>query len=130
MELGMIGLGRMGGNMVRRLLGGGYRVVVYDPVKEAIPAVVERGAVAADSITRLVQELACPRVVWIMVPSGEPTEDTVNALAAGLSPGDIVIDGGNSNYKDSMQRAASLAGKDLEEIYMQYMGGLIAPVAA
>ncbi len=124
MELGMIGLGRMGSNMARRLLGGGHRVVVYDPVKEAVAAVVKEGAVGAAAIAQMTEKLARPRVVWLMVPSGEPTESTINTLAAELAEGDIVIDGGNSNYKDSMRRAAALSQKGLIFLDVGTSGGV------
>jgi 6-phosphogluconate dehydrogenase len=113
MEIGMIGMGRMGGNMARRLLAGGHRVVAYDSAKKALQAVAEEGASTAPSIADLVAKLTKPRPVWLMVPPGEPTERTVNALAGQLSPGDIVIDGGNSNYKESMRRARALSEKGL-----------------
>jgi 6-phosphogluconate dehydrogenase len=113
MEIGMIGMGRMGGNMARRLLNGGHRVVAYDPVQEALQAVAEHGVVAAASIADLVAKLAKPRPVWLMVPSGEPTDGTVDSVAGQLSAGDIIIDGGNSNYKDSVRRASALSDKGL-----------------
>ena len=113
MELGMIGLGRMGGNMVQRLLQGGHRIVAYDPREEAVQALAQYGAAGASSIAALVAQLAAPRAVWVMVPSGEPTETTISAVAEALPPGDVVIDGGNSNYKDSMRRAAALAERGL-----------------
>ena len=124
MELGMIGLGRMGSNMARRLLGGGHRVVVYDPLKEAREAVVELGAVGATSIADLVKRLSRPRAVWLMVPSGEPTESTINTLAANLSVSDIIIDGGNSNYKDSRRRAATLSEKGIIFLDVGTSGGI------
>jgi 6-phosphogluconate dehydrogenase len=93
MELGMIGLGRMGSNMTRRLLDGGHRVVVYDPNEEAFEALVTQGATGSASIPDLVGRLAPPRAVWLMVPSGETTETTINTVAAELSQGDAVIDG-------------------------------------
>ncbi|TET74562.1 MAG: decarboxylating 6-phosphogluconate dehydrogenase [Dehalococcoidia bacterium] len=124
MELGMIGLGRMGSNMARRLLGGGHRVVVYDPLKEAREAVVELGAVGATSIADLVERLSRPRAVWLMVPSGEPTESTINTLAANLSVSDIIIDGGNSNYKDSRRRAATLSEKGIIFLDVGTSGGI------
>lgn len=124
MELGMIGLGRMGSNMARRLLGGGHRVVVYDPVKEAVAAVVKEGAVGAASIAEMTEKLIKPRAVWLMVPSGEPTESTISTLAAELSEGDIVIDGGNSNYKDSMRRAAALSQQGLIFLDVGTSGGI------
>ena len=113
MELGMIGLGRMGGDMARRLLRGGHRVVAYDAQPEAVQALVGDGAIGASSIVDLAVKLQSPRVAWVMVPSGEPTESTINALADVLSPEDVIIDGGNSNYKDSVRRATSLAERGL-----------------
>ena len=113
MELGMIGLGRMGGDMARRLLRGGHRVVAYDAQPEAVQALVDEDADGASSIEELAGQLPSPRVVWVMVPSGEPTESTIDALADALSPEDVIIDGGNSNYKDSVRRAASLAERGL-----------------
>ena len=124
MELGMIGLGRMGGNMVQRLLGKDHRVVVYDHIKETVDAMVKRGAIGATSIANLVEKLSRPRVVWLMVPSGEPTESTINTLAIELSPGDIIIDGGNSNYKDSMRRAATLSEKGIVFLDVGTSGGI------
>ena len=113
MELGMIGLGRMGGDMARRLLRGGHRVVAYDAQPEAVQALVDEDADGASSIEELAGQLPSPRVVWVMVPSGEPTESTIDALADALSPEDVIIDGGNSNYKDSVRRATSLAERGL-----------------
>ena len=124
MELGMIGLGRMGGNMVQRLLRGGHRVVAHDPRAEAVQALVQQGAVGVASTTDLVSQLAAPRAVWVMVPSGEPTEQTINSLANTLSPGDTIIDGGNSNYKDSMHRAAALKGLGLSFLDAGTSGGV------
>ena len=124
MEVGMIGLGRMGSNMARRLLGGGHHVVVYDPLKGAREAVVELGAIGATSIADLVKRLSRPRAVWLMVPSGEPTESTINTLAANLSVGDIIIDGGNSNYKDSRRRAATLIEKGIIFLDVGTSGGI------
>jgi 6-phosphogluconate dehydrogenase len=114
----------MGGNMTRRLLGGGHRVVVYDSIMEAVDALVERGAIGATSIADLVEKLTRPRAVWLMVPSGEPTESTINTLAAELSPGDVIIDGGNSNYKDSLRRAAALSQKGLILLDVGTSGGI------
>ena len=113
MELGMIGLGRMGGNMAQRILRAGHRVVAYDPRTEAVQALAQEGATGASSVTNLIEQLSPPRAVWVMVPDGEPTESTINAVAESLSTGDAVIDGGNSNYKDSIRRAATLAEKGL-----------------
>ncbi len=124
MEIGMIGLGRMGSNMTRRLLDGGHRVVVYDPIKEAIEALVAQGATGSVSITDLVGRLAPPRAIWLMVPSGEPTESTIDTVAAELSQGDVVIDGGNSNYKDSVRRASALLEKGINFLDAGTSGGI------
>ncbi len=105
MELGMVGLGRMGGNMVLRLIPAGHRLVVYDRKAEAAAPLVAAGATAAASLGDLITALRPPRTVWMMVPAGEPTEQTLNGLLAQLERDDILIDGGNSNYKDSMRRA-------------------------
>ena len=113
MDIGMIGLGRMGGDMTRRLMRGGHRVVVYDSQPEVVQSLVAEGADGASSIEDLAGQLPSPRVAWVMVPSGEPTESTIDALADALSPEDVIIDGGNSNYKDSVRRAASLAERGL-----------------
>lgn len=124
MELGMIGLGRMGGNMVERLIKGGHKIVVYDPSKEAVQASVGLGAKAASSLADLVSKLAKPRAVWVMVPSGEPTETTINTLAGLLSPDDIIIDGGNSNYKDGMRRATSVKPRGIHFLDCGTSGGI------
>ncbi|MCY4623983.1 MAG: decarboxylating 6-phosphogluconate dehydrogenase [Chloroflexi bacterium] len=108
MELGMIGLGRMGANMVFRLLRGGHRVVAYDVRAEAVREVEAQGAAGAGSLAELAAQLTPPRAAWVMTPAGEVTERTINAVCGALSPGDVVIDGGNANYKDSMRRAAAL----------------------
>jgi 6-phosphogluconate dehydrogenase len=124
MEIGMIGLGRMGGNMLQRLHGGGHRIVAFDPRAEAVEAVVQQGAVGAGSLEELVGKLSAPRAVWVMVPDGEPTEDTVNALADLMSKGDTIIDGGNSNYKDSARRAAALSERGLSFLDAGTSGGI------
>lgn len=124
MELGMIGLGRMGSNMARRLLNGGHRVVVYDPKKDSVAAVAALGATGSASITELVKKLAPQRFAWLMVPSGDPTESTIQALAAVMSSGDIVIDGGNSNYKDTMRRASVLAKRGIKLLDTGTSGGI------
>jgi 6-phosphogluconate dehydrogenase len=124
MELGMIGLGRMGGNMVERLIKGGHKIVVYDPSKEAVKASVALGANAATSLADLGGKLSKPRAVWVMVPSGEPTETTIDTLAGLLSQGDIIIDGGNSNYKDGMRRAASVKPKEIHFLDCGTSGGI------
>ena len=124
MEIGMVGLGRMGGNMAQRLLAGGHRVVVYDPQPKAVQAATQQGAVGAASLAELVGHLAAPRAVWVMVPAGEPTESTVNALAGLLSTGDAVIDGGNAFYKDSMRRAAALKERGIHFLDAGTSGGV------
>jgi 6-phosphogluconate dehydrogenase len=124
MEIGMIGLGRMGGNMAKRLLAGGHRVVVYDPVKEATEALVAQGATGAASFGDLIRDLAPPRAIWLMVPSGDPTENAIKSMAEELSPGDLLIDGGNSNYRDSRRRAAALAKKGIEFLDVGTSGGI------
>ena len=124
MEIGMIGLGRMGGNMAQRLLLGGHRVVAYDPRVDAVQTVVQQGAVGAASITDLVTQLSPPRAMWIMVPAGEPTESTINAVADALSQGDVIIDGGNSYYKDSVRRAAALKERGISFLDAGTSGGV------
>ena len=124
MELGMIGLGRMGGNMGVRLLGGGHRVVVYDPREEAVRDMVNRGSVGASSISDMARQLATPRVVWVMVPAGDPTESTINAVADALAPGDVIADGGNSNYKDSVRRASALRERGISFVDVGTSGGV------
>ena len=109
MRIAMIGLGKMGGNMTQRLLGAGHEVVVYDRSAEAVGAVVEKGATAAADHAALLKQLPSPKVVWIMVPSGDPVDQTIAALEPGLAKGDILIDGGNSNYHDTRRRGEALA---------------------
>lgn len=105
MKLGMIGLGRMGANMAQRLLRGGHEVVGFDPQAAARKALEDQGAVSADSLETLVAALPSPRAVWLMVPAGEVTDKSLDALLPMLSAGDVVVDGGNSNYKDTLRRA-------------------------
>ena len=124
MEIGMIGLGRMGGNMAQRLLNGGHRVLAYDRSVEAVAAVSSSGAEAASSLEQLVDGLAEPRAVWVMVPAGQATEDTLNAVAGLLSPGDTIVDGGNANYKDSARRAKELGERDIFFLDAGTSGGI------
>jgi 6-phosphogluconate dehydrogenase len=124
MQLAMIGLGRMGGNMVQRLLQGGHEVVVFDRSAEAIQSHVGLGAKGAKDLTDLCGRLSTPRVVWVMVPAGAAVEGTIEQLLPGLSKGDIIIDGGNSNFKDSIRRAAQLKEKGLEFIDAGTSGGI------
>ena len=102
MKLGMVGLGRMGANMTTRLLAGGHAVVAYDRGAEAVQKSVSGGAIGASSLSDLVKKLDSPRVVWLMVPSGKPTDDTIDQLSELMSAGDIIIDGGNTNYQDGL----------------------------
>jgi 6-phosphogluconate dehydrogenase len=124
MQLAMIGLGRMGGNMVQRLLQGGHQVVVYDQSAAAVKAHVAMGAKAAKDLADLCGQLSTPRVVWVMVPAGSPVESTIEQLRPGLSKGDIIIDGGNSNFRDSIRRAAALKEKGLAFIDAGTSGGI------
>ncbi|EIL89481.1 6-phosphogluconate dehydrogenase-like protein [Rhodanobacter fulvus Jip2] len=124
MELGMVGLGRMGANMAERLLRGGHKVTGFDPNADARKALEGKGAASADSLQALVQALPAPRVVWLMVPAGAITDDTVNTLLSLLSPGDTVIDGGNSNYNDTLRRAALYREHKLNYVDCGTSGGV------
>jgi len=124
MQLAMIGLGRMGGNMVQRLLQGGHEVVVYDRSAEAVQAHVRAGAKGANDLADLCRQLAGRRVVWVMVPAGNPVESTLEQLVPQLAAGDIVIDGGNSNFRDSMRRAETLHAQQLELVDAGTSGGI------
>jgi 6-phosphogluconate dehydrogenase len=124
MRLAMIGLGRMGGNMSERLMKGGHEVVVYDRSAEAIQRYVSLGAAAAGSASEITAKLKAPRIVWIMVPSGKPVDDTIASLVPGLSNGDVIIDGGNSNFHDSMRRAADLQAKGINFVDCGTSGGV------
>jgi 6-phosphogluconate dehydrogenase len=124
MQLGMIGLGRMGANMARRLMRAGHACVVYDRSPETVKTLVAEGATGSDSLATLVAGLARPRAVWVMVPAGGPTESTVAELAELLEPGDTVIDGGNSFFKDDIRRAKALAGKQLSYVDAGTSGGV------
>jgi 6-phosphogluconate dehydrogenase len=124
MQLGMIGLGKMGANMTTRLVRSGHAMVVFDRSADALKRAVEGGAMAASSLKDMMSKLAAPRAVWIMVPSGAPTEQTVVDLMGVLAPGDTVIDGGNSNYKDSVRRATMLREKGIHFIDVGTSGGI------
>lgn len=124
MELGMIGLGRMGANMAERLLRGGHRVHGFDAVQAARDAASQRGIVAAASLEALVRALPAPRVLWLMVPAGEIVDATIASLLPLLAPGDIIIDGGNSYYKDTMRRAGELSARDLHYVDSGTSGGV------
>jgi len=124
MEIGMIGLGKMGANMVQRLLLGGHRVVAYDIREDSIRSAEDAGAVGARTLNEVVEQLQTPRAVWVMLPSGQITEENIQALSDLFAPGDTLIDGGNSNYKDSMRRTEQLAAKDLNFIDVGTSGGV------
>jgi 6-phosphogluconate dehydrogenase len=124
MEIGLVGLGRMGGNMARRLARGGVRVVGFDPLADAGRALASDGVDVAPSLVDVVNALAPPRVVWLMAPAGETTERTIDALAGALAPGDVVVDGGNANYHDSQRRGAALAARGLRFADCGVSGGV------
>ena len=123
MQLGMIGLGRMGANMVRRLMRGGHRCVVYDVNPDQVRRLVAEGVAGAGSLEELIDTLSRPRVLWVMVPAGEATESTVESLAKRLSPDDIVIDGGNSYFKDDVRRAKVLVTRGIHYVDVGTSGG-------
>ncbi len=124
MELGMIGLGRMGANMAQRLVRGSHHVIGFDPQPEARSRIEQFGAASADSVAALVNKLAVPRAVWVMVPAGAITDSTVTALLGLLTPGDTIIDGGNSNYKDTLRRAAACASQQIHYVDSGTSGGI------
>ena len=124
MELGMIGLGRMGANMTERLVLGGHRVITYDRSGEAIQRVVDRGALGARSLADFANQLSPPRAIWLMVPSGDPVDQTIEQLLPILAKGDVIIDGGNSNYKDSIRRAEKLKPQGLHFVDAGTSGGI------
>ncbi len=142
MQLGLIGLGKMGGNMAERLRLGGHQVVGFDFSQEAVAKLAATGNVGAASLEDLVKKLDAPRAIWIMVPSGAPVDETIAKLEPFLAPGDTLIDGGNSNYKDSIRRHAEVTAKGfnfvdvgtsggvwgLKEGYSMMIGGDKAPV--
>ena len=124
MELGMIGLGKMGGFMVERLVRGGHKVMGFDRDAAAVQRVAEKGAGGADSLEKLLGQLKTPRAVWLMVPAGAPVDQTIDLLTPHLSPGDTIIDGGNSYYRDSVRRAAALKGQKLNFVDCGTSGGV------
>ncbi|MBC5805385.1 MAG: decarboxylating 6-phosphogluconate dehydrogenase [Candidatus Eremiobacter antarcticus] len=124
MEIGMVGLGRMGANMVERLMGGGHTVAAFDRSPDAVKASAAKGAIGANSLESLVKALKPPRAVWLMVPSGTPTTDSINALEGLLERGDVVIDGGNSYWKDGQSQSAQLARKGIDFIDAGVSGGI------
>jgi len=124
MELGVIGLGRMGANIARRLMRGGHACVVWDRDPKAGEALAKDGATAGDSLKDVVAKLAKPRAIWVMLPAGGPTDDTITALSEILEAGDTVIDGGNTFYRDDMRRAKALKAKGLNYIDVGTSGGV------
>jgi 6-phosphogluconate dehydrogenase len=115
MRLGFVGLGRMGGNMVQRLVERGrHELVVYDPSPDAVRGLDDAGVASVASLAELVCALAPPRAIWLMVPAGEPVERTVQSLANACAPGDLLVDGGNSHYKDTVRRAGECRAHGLE----------------
>ena len=124
MQLGMVGLGKMGANMTTRLVRGGHEVIAYDRSPDAVSSSVAQGAHGARTLEDLVAQLSAPRAVWVMVPAGDPTEQTVRSLTKLLAAGDTIIDGGNSNYKDSVRRAAMVGEHGLAFVDAGTSGGI------
>lgn len=124
MQLAMIGLGRMGAGMTQRLLQGGHQVAVFDRSPDAIQAIASKGATPTTSLEDLGQKLKGPRVFWMMIPQGAPIDDTIQRLQGVASPGDVIIDGGNSHYKDSIRRADDLRTKQIEFLDVGTSGGV------
>jgi 6-phosphogluconate dehydrogenase len=124
MQLGLIGLGRMGGNMAVRLLKGGHEVIVWNRSPQPVQAAAAQGAVPSESIADLVNRLAAPRAAWVMLPAGDVTENMIHQLMDLLSPGDIIIDGGNSNYKESIRRAEMVGARGFHFVDVGTSGGV------
>ncbi len=124
MQLGMVGLGRMGANLVRRLMRAGHECVVYDVSADAVKALVDEGATGAGSLEEFIQKLTVPRAAWVMVPAGELTEKTVHDLAALMDSDDTIIDGGNTYYRDDMRRANELSERQIHYIDCGTSGGV------
>jgi 6-phosphogluconate dehydrogenase len=124
MQIGMIGLGRMGGNMAKRLMRNGHTCVAFDLTPANVANLAKEGATASSSLDDFVKKLSKPRAAWVMVPAGKPTEDTVMALASKMEPGDIIIDGGNSYFKDDIRRATALKAKGIRYADVGTSGGV------
>jgi len=124
MRLGMVGLGRMGANMARRLMRGGHEVVVTDLSADAVKGMAGEGAIPSSSLEDFVTKLGSPRIAWLMVPAGGPTESSVQALSLKFEPGDILIDGGNSYFKDDIRRSQLLLGKGIHYVDVGTSGGV------
>ena len=124
MRLAMIGLGRMGGNMSERLVNGGHEVVVFDRKPDTRQRYVSLGATEATSLSDVTAKLKGPRIVWIMVPAGKPVDETIASILPGMTKGDVIIDGGNSNFHDTMRRAADLQAKGIHLVDSGTSGGI------
>ena len=124
MRIAIVGLGRMGANMTRRLLRTGHEVVAHDLAPDAVAEMTAEGAIGAPSLAEVVANLEAPRHVWLMVPAGEPTEDAISDAAAALEGGDTIVDGGNSRYTDSMRRAEELSEKGIDFVDAGVSGGI------
>jgi 6-phosphogluconate dehydrogenase len=124
MQIGMVGLGRMGANLVRRLMRNGHRCVVFNRTRGPVDALAREGATPSDSLRDLVAKLDKPRTAWVMLPAGQPTEDTVNELCRLMEGGDVVIDGGNSFYKDDIRRAQALQTRGIHYVDVGTSGGV------
>ncbi|MCB0345145.1 MAG: decarboxylating 6-phosphogluconate dehydrogenase [Bdellovibrionales bacterium] len=124
MRVGYIGLGKMGANQVRRLLGGGHEVCGYDRSADVVKELAGEGMQPADSVEDLAAKLDSPRIFWMLVPQGDPIDNTITALKSKISPGDIIVDGGNSNFKDSMRRAAALKEHGIHYLDIGTSGGV------
>src|SRR5260370_13206230 len=124
MQIAMIGLGRMGANMAQRLLRGGHQVVGFDPAADARTALEQKGALTAATLEQMVAKLKAPRVIWLMVPAGAITDSTITNLEPLLAAGDTIIDGGNSNYRDTQRRAAAVAQRQIHYVDSGTSGGV------
>lgn len=124
MQVGMIGLGRMGMNMARRLLGDSHEVVVYNRTQEKVKQMEEEGAIGSESLEDMIQKLSQPRVLWIMLPAGTIVDETIKNLSSLASPGDIIVDGGNSNFKDDLRRVEELKPLDIHYLDAGISGGI------
>src|SRR4051812_39098411 len=124
MRIAMIGLGRMGGGIARRLMQHGHEVVAFDRDARAVEAVAKDGATPASSLEDVIAKLEQPRICWVMLPAGAPTEETVQALCAIAEPGDIIVDGGNSFYKDDLRRAKDCTARHIHYVDVGTSGGV------
>ncbi|MBV8801036.1 MAG: decarboxylating 6-phosphogluconate dehydrogenase [Alphaproteobacteria bacterium] len=127
MQLGIVGLGRMGGNIARRLMAHGHEVVVYDRNADTVDQLAKEHATPAHSLQELVQQLKAPRAVWVMLPAGDPTESTLVALSDIVEKGDVLIDGGNTFFKDDVRRAKTLRAKGIHYVDVGTSGGIWGP---